>query len=745
MRVRRPGPTSLLVVAAAAGGVQAGGASTGVVAVDLALAGAAAALVALAGTRARRWSMFPMAAVGVAFGAPPVGLACAVAALLVAGRANMRRRATPVLGTLVGALGAQALLRLEVSGPLGLETMLGLAAAAPLLISGHRAARRAERRRVRQVSFVVGVTALVVVVAGAVGVTLARTAGDRGTLQVQQALRAARAGDVELAVEKLDRANRSFASAGDALSSWWSIPARAVPALGPNLREVARASRVASDLTDVAAGALSATASDELAVRGGRVPVDAFAGLEAPLLEVERALAEARDRLDRPAHAWEASPIRRRLDRLDDRLAEAESDAHVALDAVQTVPELLGAAGPRRYLVLFVTPVEGRATGFPGNFAELLFTDGNVEMVRFGRVLDLERAARPGTVELEMPPEYDLRYGRFGAADSWRNVTLTPNFPTAAEVARQLYPQTGGAVVDGVLSVDPTALADLLRLTGPVSAPGIRRELTSRNAEEFLLRDQYLELPDTPDRADALESLGRATFEALLARDLAPPQEIARVLSPAFDEQHLRMVSFDPRAAAFLTRVGVTGELPPLQGDFLAVTTNNALGNKIDLFLQRTIDYDARWNPATGEVRSALRIGLENAAPGSGLPDYVIGNALDGDGPPPGTNRTYVSVFSPLGLESATLDGVPIEMESHLEAGRHVYSTFVDLPPEMGTARLELRLAGRVGGLRSGYALDVWPQVLTLADRVTVQAEGPGGMRVELERDGVRAPLRVGE
>jgi hypothetical protein len=389
----------------------------------------------------------------------------------------------------------------------------------------------------------------------------------------------------------------------------------------------------------------------------------------------------------------------------------------VGLTAVRTLPEVFGAGGQRRYLALFVTPVEGRASGFPGNFAELTLTDGKVEMTRFGRVLELDRSRAP--VQLSMPKEYDLRYQRFGGAGSWRNVTLSPNFPTVAELVRQLYPQSGGAELDGVMSLDPSAIATLLRLTGPVSIPDIPRPISARNAEEFLLRDQYLEFDQGPDRVDALESLGRRTFDALLEGDLPAPEEIARVLSPALQEQHLRFVDFSPAGAQFFEDIGVTGALLPVAGDALAITTNNIIGNKVDLFLQRTVSYDVVWDPATRQVRSVLRIHLVNSAPASGLPSYVIGNALDSPDPPPlGTNRTYLSVFSPLALDDMRLDGEPLPIEVQTEAGRKVYSTFLELGPG-GEATVEMTLSGVITG-EGGYRLDVAPQVLALPDQLDV-------------------------
>ncbi|MBK9181364.1 MAG: hypothetical protein IPM45_17720 [Acidimicrobiales bacterium] len=49
-----------------------------------------------------------------------------------------------------------------------------------------------------------------------------------------------------------------------------------------------------------------------------------------------------------------------------------------------------------------------------------------------------------------------------------------------------------------MITVDPAGLAALLRLTGPVSGPGIPSPLTPDNVEQFLLVDQHQLSADDP-------------------------------------------------------------------------------------------------------------------------------------------------------------------------------------------------------------------------------------------------------
>ena len=74
----------------------------------------------------------------------------------------------------------------------------------------------------------------------------------------------------------------------------------------------------------------------------------------------------------------------------------------------------------------------------------------------------------------------------------------------------------------------------------------------------------------------------------------------------------------------------------------------------------------------------------------------MTGNRI---GAPAGTNRLYVSFYSPLALTGVTLDGEATGLAVGREEGWNVYSRLVDIPPG-GTVTFELQLAGTVSQSR---------------------------------------------
>src|SRR5581483_4226376 len=183
------------------------------------------------------------------------------------------------------------------------------------------------------------------------------------------------------------------------------------------------------------------------------------------------------------------------------------------------------------------------------------------------------------------------------------------------------------------------------------------------------------------------------------------------------------LASTRPTEQSALVELGAAGKMPAVNGDFLGVVTQNAGGNKIDWFLRRATSARVRIDPATGRVDSTVQVRLTNQAPATGLPPYIIGSVVT----PPlpnGTNKLYLSVYSPWLLAGASIDGQPALLESELELGRHVYSTFVSIPPG-GTVTVELRLTGRLDSGARSYGLTVFRPAAVEPDGMQVAVETP--------------------
>ena len=581
------------------------------------------------------------------------------------------------------------LIRSELGGFLGLSAIIGVTLGALLFVVGLRRRPSRVQRRGWVVAASAGGLAAVALVSLGVAGFAARPDLSRGSREANAAIDLLNNGDYQAAAARFSDASTSFRGAENKLGGPLAMPSRLIPGVAQNVAAGAELAAAAGEGTAEAAAALRAIDPASLRVVDGAIDLEAVAAVEAPLLQVESALADL-DAVSADIESpWLLAPVQDELAELEDRLDANRPRLRNAIDAVRLAPQMLGGDGERRYLVLFTTPSELRGiAGFIGNYADITVTDGRIEIEEFGRRSDLEDVIREqGASCPDLPDELIARYGRFGLTNGpdgganprvWSNLTMPAHFPYVAEAAACLYPQSGGSPIDGVIAIDPYVVEALMKYTGPIDVPELGVTVAPDNAAKFILEDQYVLAGDDaqPDRVDALQTLGEEVIARLLNGSLPEPSELARDLGPLAAEHRLLVWTDDPEEQSLLDRVRMLGALPQLgpEGGFSVVVANKG-ESKIDVFLQRETEVRIETDE-TGSRRLIADVALTNTAPKSGLPDYVIGNSA---GEPSGTSSLLVSFFGPPLLDVVLADGEPIAVAPLGEAGWTAFGTEVVL------------------------------------------------------------------
>jgi hypothetical protein len=363
-----------------------------------------------------------------------------------------------------------------------------------------------------------------------------------------------------------------------------------LPHYGPDLAAAPELLTVAADLSAAAADAYTAL-TPLLAGNGGESP---GATLATQLNAARPQLTEARLALDRSEPAMAhllAAPLGQTTRNRLERVASLLPAGRDALDLALAAPELLGANGERHFLVLAQNPDELRATGgFISGAGVLSLANGEVN----GFTIDDSAAVDAGLSAIREPlaPAPMRRYmgETYDAPLLWvfRDANWSPDFPTAARDARDLFARGQGRQVDGVVALDPSALALLLEATGPVTVEG--EQVSSETALQYM-RDRWSLAKSEGrgiERKAFMAPLGRAVLERL---PRVPPETLARALVRALDAGHLLVSLDEPRAAAALARRGWDGAVQPGDADFLMVVDANVGYNKVNPAVARSIAY----------------------------------------------------------------------------------------------------------------------------------------------------------
>ncbi len=723
-------PISLLVVAAAIGGALAGCHPTGTPAVDSIYAAVFAAAVTWAAARAPRGTLLWLGMLAVVMSRGWL-VVPALAALLLAFAGAWPRRPNAILGALTGAVAVQVVLRWPPMGFHGATALVALAATGPCLVGAVRTLSPPARRRVRRWTFGLITLAIVLSIPAAVAALMAHSELSQGIAEAQGALGSIGNGATTAGTAQLQAASSDFASAASSTDSWWTAGARLVPVVSQQRQAVGQASAVARDVTATAALQAAGVNYQELRYSDGQLNLGQVSALAGPLGVVDDQLTGATAQLRSLQSGWLLGPIQSRLDQLDTKVFRAQASASLAAQLVQDAPSLLGGDGVRHYFIAFMDPAESRGLGgLIAAYGELTADQGRLTLTRSGDIGDLNAALPKGGGHLTGPADYLARYGAFAPQQfRFEDVSYAPDLPTVADVIQQLYPQAGGDHIDGVLALDPYGLAALIGLTGSIEVPGLGR-LTSANTASELLEGQYAAFSTSQQKVahnydqDAL----RIEFHKLTTGSLPGPRTLSDALDHGVRQGRIEFWSFDKADQPVLYRLGLAGAFPAADGhDLLAVTTQNAANNKIDVYLQRSITDAVNYDPANGAVASRVTITLHNGAPAQGLPNEVIGSYF-GSGLPPGTNETWLTLYSPLTLRAATVNGQSQGVSAGAELGVHAYSEYVDLPPE-SSVTLTFDLVG-VTTPGPSYRLILYQQPMVQADQDTVIVEPTTGWTV---------------
>jgi hypothetical protein len=541
-------------------------------------------------------------------------------------------------------------------------------------------------------------------------------------------------GEYDAAAAAFASAREDFERAQSRMNWSFASVALPLPVIGTNVRSARTLLDVGEELSDTGRRLNSDLNPNRLKLTGGKVPLAQLAemtpGLERAADQLETAVARVRS-ANRP---YLASPLEQAVKDFDRRVSPAAVAARSVATAARLAPAMFGADGPRRYFLAIQNSAELRATGgFMGSFGELEAVDGTVRLTRIGRISELRDAVPTAAVDrtFDAPADFMRRFdGRLEGVRQWTHVNISPDLPIVADIIRQLYPQSGGRPIDGVIALDPVGIAALLRVTGPVTVEGWPEPVTTDNVVNISLRDQYTRFPDRAVREDFLANVTEVVWQRLTSGDIGDPAGLVRALGAASGERHLQVALFPRSEAAFVKSLGISGRVPPVPSDSLLIVNHNAAGNKLDYYMSRRVKYRAELEPvgSSANVLARLEVDLDSDAPTSGLSSGVIGPYDTRFRP--GQNVTELSVYTPFALDGVAWNQRPVRMGTSTDLGRSVHAAYLSLQGDY-TGSLGLNLSGHARLRKGGwYTLDLVRQASLHPDTMEVELEVPEGWRI---------------
>ncbi|MBN1178145.1 MAG: DUF4012 domain-containing protein [Anaerolineae bacterium] len=510
-----------------------------------------------------------------------------------------------------------------------------------------------------------------------------------------------------------------------------------LPGVGGDLRAAPHLLAVADGLTEAGQIGCDALAPTLATLAGGDVSLPtATSALAAHQPDLVQALAA----VERAHTAWAAvdpatlSPwLAGKVSILDRGLPLLRA----GLAAATLAPDLLGLDAPRTYLLLALNEDEERAVGgYITGVGEVRVTGGQIAALTFNDSYAVDDFSLPY-------PDAPEPLRRYMDIDLWvfRDSNWSPDFPTVARRAIDLYRPGYPVTIDGVVALDQIALQALVEALEPLDVAGVDEPVTGETVVAVMRQAWAPENGDFSSdwwaqRKSFLGDIAAAAWERVQTGQV-DWLALARTLRWLLDEKHLLVYAQQPQAASILADLGWDGALRPAMGDYLAVFDTNVGYNRASARVQRALDY--RVDLALPTPQATLTLVYTHTSTADTPCIHHVYYAPVYEQMMDTCYWDYVRVYVPQGSTLLDATRIPVPGESLL-SGEDDSGAVTVLPAEEGPW-----LTFGALGLLPTATTHTRRFVYTLPDAVVAWAGETGTytLRVQKQAGSVRDPLTV--
>ncbi len=404
-------------------------------------------------------------------------------------------------------------------------------------------------------------------------------------------------------------------------------------------------------------------------------------------------------------------------DSAQSELAPLSEKAKTYGPLLDVMPKVMGGEGKRTYIVAILNPAEMLYSGGTAQtFTSMTYDDGKLtweDTIDFRSAPWLVKEAKWKKV-----PSNPFHRGTLKVATS----TMAPDWAVSGEELLTAWETVSGEQMDGVLALDVVALAELMKLTGPIFLPEAGGPVTGENLVKTV-SGSYDNWPDPEDRKwmnwRIAKMFGLTAFTG-------GPVETGRILGTAAQQRHFALYLKNADEQAAMDELGVTGRLAETDRDYLGVFTQMRIPSKSDYWQRRAVrsDVDVRED---GSAHVKLEVEVFNDSP-----PYLQ--------PYPDPREHYFTRWSnlsvltmlPEGAEIAStqVDGVPAKFTQGAFDGRSFQRQSIEFEPRAThtvTVEYDVPSAAHRSGGSLAYGLAIDPQGMVNAQSVAVNVRFPQG------------------
>ncbi|MBI4158450.1 MAG: DUF4012 domain-containing protein [Candidatus Yanofskybacteria bacterium] len=318
------------------------------------------------------------------------------------------------------------------------------------------------------------------------------------------------------------------------------------------------------------------------------------------------------------------------------KLPELEGIVSDAVEYTSFLENLFGSNGVKKYLILFQNDSELRPTGgFPGTYAVVTFKDGRLDGFLVDDVYNLD-----GQLKENIIPPKPLQH----ITPNWgmRDANWFIDFSASAQKTMEFFKKEAGYEVDGVITMSPRMISDILKVVGPIEMPEYGFAVSNENFLSTIQAEvEYGDNREQPKKV--VIDMAPKLLERINSSDTGKWLDIFNVFISGLDKKDILMYFKDLSLESFVAEKGFGGLVEKTSGDYLMVTLTNVKGSKTDRVTDNAIKVSVRFEE--GRIIHKLELTRQH---NGGSTRYGFYNKQ---------NPTYVRVLVPEGSELLSISG----------------------------------------------------------------------------------------
>jgi hypothetical protein len=316
-------------------------------------------------------------------------------------------------------------------------------------------------------------------------------------------------------------------------------------------------------------------------------------------------------------------------------LPELASTSRICSELSPVLGNMLGAHGQRTYLLVAQNNVEMRSDGgFPGSMGPITVKNGVVSLGEFKSVYKWIPRLKPNNAVSLTAEQRKIFSKRLGYIPG--DVGQIPDYSQVAQLWNAQWNKSHGNGIDGIISMDPVFLQDLLKLTGGFTASN-NWKVDGNNAAEVLMNRSYLEMPIEQTDAFFAEVAGQAFTKVKNGLGSVNATKLVDTINDGVEQHRLQVWMKDSKEEAALQDLGYSGQLSSdITDPVLGIYTSDYAWSKISWYLDENTSVTKASDNADGSKTYDVTVTLKDAmteaqqkaidAAGEGARGYIFGN-----------------------------------------------------------------------------------------------------------------------